>query len=112
MELVTQIDTSLKKLTELCATQEAEMTQYEETEQLAVDDKKKRLHYERIRIQEIKGEIELSLKEIQQKNQEIDDKVNEDAKPQLAEKHRINNQVDELDKKILELEKQLEVMRR
>ena len=105
MELVTRIDTSLKKLTELCATQESEMTQYEETEQLAVDDKKKRLHYERIRIQEIKGEIELCLKEIQQKNQEIDDKVNEDAKPQLAEKHRINNQVDELDKKILELEK-------
>jgi enamine deaminase RidA (YjgF/YER057c/UK114 family) len=50
LELVAQIDTSLKKLTELCATQEVEMTQYEETEQLAVDEKKKRLHYERIRI--------------------------------------------------------------
>jgi hypothetical protein len=50
LELVAQIDTSLKKLTELCVTQEVEMTQYEETEQLAVDEKKKRLHYERIRI--------------------------------------------------------------
>ena len=46
-----------------------------------MDEKKKRLHYERIRIQENKREIELSLKEIQQKNQEIDDKVCEDAKP-------------------------------
>ena len=33
------------------------MEQYEETEQLAVDEKKKRLHYERIRIQEDRAEI-------------------------------------------------------
>jgi len=32
MELVAQIDTSLKKLTDLCATQEAEMKQFEESE--------------------------------------------------------------------------------
>ena len=32
LELVSQIDQSLKKLTELCDAQESEMTQYEETE--------------------------------------------------------------------------------
>ena len=48
---------SQKRLNELKTCQQNEMEQYEETEQLAVDEKKKRLHYERIRIQEDNTEI-------------------------------------------------------
>ena len=51
------INRSQKKLDELKSNQQTEMEQYEETEQLAVDEKKKRLHYERIRIQEDRAEI-------------------------------------------------------
>ena len=36
------------------------MNSYEETEQLAVDEKKKRLHYERIRITEDSEEMKQS----------------------------------------------------
>ena len=57
VELGQMINRSQKKLDELKANQQTEMEQYEETEQLAVDEKKKRLHYERIRIQEDRAEI-------------------------------------------------------
>lgn len=84
------------------------MKQYEETEQLAVDEKKKSLHYERIRIQEIKLEISKNLAEVEEKDREIDDKVFEDTKPQQAEKHRIGNEIDELGKQIEKLERELD----
>ena len=58
------------------------MEQYEETEQLAVDEKKKRLHYERIRIQEDRAEIAQQKEECDKIEQEIDSKVYEDTKDQ------------------------------
>jgi hypothetical protein len=45
------------RLAELRQQQHQEMTQYADTEQLAVDEKRKRLHYERIRITESREEI-------------------------------------------------------
>lgn len=50
VELGQIIEKSKTRLNEIRTTQQAEMNSYEETEQLAVDEKKKRLHYERIRI--------------------------------------------------------------
>ena len=56
------------------------MVQYEDTEQLAIDEKKKRLHYERIRIQEDNAEIHQQKEECLKIEQEIDTKVYEDTK--------------------------------
>ena len=52
VELGQVVQKSKARLNEIRTTQQAEMNSYEETEQLAVDEKKKRLHYERIRITE------------------------------------------------------------
>lgn len=52
VELGQLVEKSRARLVEIRTTQQAEMNSYEETEQLAVDEKKKRLHYERIRITE------------------------------------------------------------
>ena len=41
------------------------MNTYEDTEQLAVDEKKKRLHYERIRINEDQTEMKEKRQEIE-----------------------------------------------
>ena len=50
VELGQLISKSEERLNEIKECQQSEMKAYEETEQLAVDEKKKRLHYERIRI--------------------------------------------------------------
>ena len=65
VELSQLIVRSQKRLNELKTCQQNEMKQYEETEQLAVDEKKKRLHYERIRIQEDRTEIQQQKEECQ-----------------------------------------------
>jgi len=51
-DLLKAITSSLDKLTELSDAQKQEKCQYEETETLAISEKKKRLHYEKIRLQE------------------------------------------------------------
>ena len=76
------------------------MDSYAETEQLAVDEKKKRLHYERIRIQEDRGEIKEQNEELEKQESQIDECVYEDTKDQHQEKHRIDNLVDDLGKEI------------
>ena len=59
LELRNLIAKSQVKLDEIKRTQQTEMQQYADTEQLAVDEKKKRLHYERIRISEDREEIRM-----------------------------------------------------
>ena len=51
------------------------MQQYADTEQLAVDEKKKRLHYERIRITEDREEIKQQRSALEKLETEIDDKA-------------------------------------
>lgn len=51
------------------------MQQYADTEQLAVDEKKKRLHYERIRITEDREEIKQQKLDVDKLEAEIDEKV-------------------------------------
>ena len=56
------------------------MSQYEETEQLAVDEKRKRLHYERIRIAEDLEEVKAGKVECEKQESQIEDKVYNDTK--------------------------------
>ena len=65
------------------------MSQYDETEQLAIDEKKKRLHYEKIRLQEDFQEQESVLAQCESLESQIDQAVYEDTKSQHGEKHRI-----------------------
>lgn len=56
------------------------MQQYADTEQLAVDEKKKRLHYERIRITEDREEIRQQKLALERLEADIDEKVYADTK--------------------------------
>ena len=47
-----------------------------------MEDKRKRLHYESIRIDEIKKEVRLTKDKVTERLQIIEDKVVEDTKPQ------------------------------
>lgn len=56
-ELSQLIHKSLEKMGELKEKQQLDMTQFEESENNAIEEKKKRLHYESIRIEEISKDI-------------------------------------------------------
>lgn len=73
VELGQLIEKSRARLDEIRTTQQAEMDSYEETEQLAVDEKKKRLHYERIRITEDSEENRVQREQAEKMEQEIDE---------------------------------------
>ena len=57
------------------------MGQFEESEVNAVEEKKKRLHYESIRIEEIKKETSLEKDTLNSKLDEISQQVFEISKP-------------------------------
>lgn len=88
------------------------MSQFEESEQLAIDEKRKRLHYEKIRLQEDSSEIETQLKICEQQEQQVDQQVYDDTQSQHQEKHRIENCVEEVNSQIEALEGQLKVLRK
>lgn len=66
-ELSTLIHKSLEKMSELREKQNEEMSQFEESEMNAIEEKRKRLHYESIRIEEIKKEIKDRKDKVKQK---------------------------------------------
>ena len=68
------------KLEDLKLSQSVEMQQYADTEQLAIDEKKKRLHYERIRITEDREEIRQQKLALERLETDIDEKVYADTK--------------------------------
>ena len=82
MELGQQITASEERLNEIKVSQQTEMRAYEDTEQLAVDQKNKRLHYERIRITEDRQELSQSQVECDKMEADIDEMVYEDTKDQ------------------------------
>lgn len=67
------------------------MQQFEEAEQTAIQDKRKRLHYESIRIEEIKKEIKAAKEVVVEKLNNIENKVFEDTKPQQDEKKLVED---------------------
>lgn len=107
VELSGLIAKSKARLDEIRSTQRAEMDAYEETEQLAVDEKTKRLHYERIRIAEDTVDLQEQRKAVDKMEQEIDDLVYEDTKDQQAEKHRLLGEIDSLSQEIAALQAKL-----
>lgn len=58
-ELSQLLHRSLEKMTEIKEKQHDDMGQFEESEMNAIEEKKKRLHYESIRIEEINKDIKL-----------------------------------------------------
>lgn len=80
-ELSGLIHKSIDKIEALRLRQNDEMAQFEEAEQTAIIDKKKRLHYESIRIEEIKKEVKTAKDTVNEKLKTIEEKVFEDTKP-------------------------------
>lgn len=56
-DLAALINKSIDKVAGIRTRQELEMSQFEEAEQSMIEDKRKRLHYESIRIEEIRKEV-------------------------------------------------------
>lgn len=55
------------------------MAQFEESEMNAIEEKRKRLHYESIRIEEIKKELKIERDNVNEKLQKIEDQVYSDT---------------------------------
>lgn len=69
------IHKSLEKIGQLREKQNDEMVQFEESEINAIEEKRKRLHYESIRIEEIRKEIQNEKTKVSEKILQIDAKV-------------------------------------
>lgn len=74
------INKSLSKLVEFGDQQKKDFEQFEESEVQAIEEKKKRLHYESIRIEEEKKDLMGSKKTIDQQIDLIEQEVYEDTK--------------------------------
>ena len=72
------------------------MAQFEESEMNAIEEKKKRLHYESIRIEETKKEINEDKDKVNQKLQAIEDKVYEETKDQQLSKQSVEDKIQEV----------------
>lgn len=74
-ELSALVRRSVEKIERLTAQMMEDMNQVEEAEQTAILDKRKRLHYENIRIEEIKKEVLAAKESVLERIQAIEDKV-------------------------------------
>lgn len=103
-ELSNMLHKSIEKVDAIRSKQNEDMAQFEEAETTAVEDKRKRLHYESIRIDEIKKEVRLAKDKVTERLQIIEDKVVEDTKPQQQEKAEVERKILAIDAEIDELE--------
>ena len=71
-ELSQLIHKSIEKMSELKERQTQDMAQFEESEMNAIEEKKKRLHYESIRIDEINKDIKSQRDKFNAKLNEIE----------------------------------------
>ena len=111
-ELSKLIHSSLDKMAELKDKQQEDMVQFEESEQNAIEEKRKRLHYESIRIEENSKDIKTKKDRIHQKLQVIEDNVFEETRPIQTEKNLIDTNLEALAKEIEEIEILLERKKR
>lgn len=81
---------------------------YSDAEEAAIEEKRKRLHYEQIRISEEKKEHEEKKKDGENELQKIEDKVYGETKDQHSEKHKLDGMIDEINVEIEELMRVLE----
>ena len=63
-----------------------------------IEDKRKRLHYESIRIEEIKKEVKTSKDKVTERLQIIEEKVYEDTKPLQEEKGKVEGKISQVEK--------------
>jgi hypothetical protein len=110
-ELVQLLHKSIEKVRALRDRQTEEMATFEDTEQTAIMDKRKRLHYESIRIEEIKREVKAAKDAVTERMQKIEEKVFEDTKPLQEEKKLIEGKIDVVEREIEEIEQLLEKKR-
>lgn len=110
-ELVQLLQKSIEKVRTLRDRQTEEMATFEDTEQTAIMDKRKRLHYESIRIEEIKREVKAAKDTVTERMQKIEEKVFEDTKPLQEEKKVIEGKIDVVEREIEEIEQLLEKKR-
>ena len=76
------------------------MVQFEESEMNAIEENKKRLHYESIRIEEIKKDLKKSKDKINAKLSQIEEQVYEDTRPQQIDKQTIESNIEKVQKEI------------
>lgn len=93
-DLCSLIKRSLEKMVDLREKQVEEMHSFEESEQNAIEEKRKRLHYESIRIEEIRKEVKEDKGIVTIKLLAIEDQVFEDTKPQQEEKTKIESKIE------------------
>jgi chromosome segregation ATPase len=84
------------------------MKTYQESEVSAIEDKKKRLHYEQIRIQEERKTLDSGKEVVDQSLAEIDKKVYNDTKQQHQEKAKLDEMIEDINRDIEELMRVLE----
>ena len=80
------------------------MSQFEEAESTLIEDKRKRMHYESIRIEEIKKEVKQAKDRVAARLLEIEDMVKNDTKDIHTEKDLVDGKISDVEKEIEELE--------
>ena len=84
------------------------MKTYKDAEDIAIEEKKKRMHYEQIRIQEERKTLDEKKEIVDTKLNEIDQKVYNDTKSQHQEKAKLDEMIEDINREIEELMRVLE----
>jgi predicted nucleic acid-binding Zn-ribbon protein len=107
-ELSELMHRSITKVDGIKEKQNLEMISYEEAEQDIIDNRKKNLHYESIRITEERASLEKDKVKYSDAISKVDDKVYNNTKEPHAEKHKLDSMIEDLSKEIDELVRLLE----
>ena len=110
-ELSALVRRSLAKMGELREKQQLDMAQFEESEANAVEAKRKRLHYESIRVDETAKDLAAQRERVNQRLLQIEEQVFEATRPQQAQKQQIEAAAEALEREIAEIEALLESKR-
>jgi hypothetical protein len=107
-ELSELMHRSITKVDGIKEKQNIEINTYEEAQKDIIEDRKKHLHYESIRITEERASLEKNKVKYSDAVSKVDDKVYNDTKEQHAEKHKLDSMIEDLSKEIEELVRLLE----
>ena len=111
-ELAELMHTSVGRVEAIRERQAQELASYEEQETEALDEKRKKLHYEHIRVTEERASLTADKSKADTELAKIDDLVYADTKEQHLEKQALDENIDELDREIEELSRVLERKRK
>ena len=102
-ELSELMHKSISKVDNIRERQTSEMNAYKSAEDIAIEEKKKRMHYEQIRIQEERKDLDEKKLVVDQLLGEIDKKVYNDTKSQHQEKAKLDEMIEDINRDIEEL---------